>query len=82
MENNKKKVSKKHYYLELFFFVLGIYMIYSGIIDEIAHRSGVSYNSKGMMSVNTGLMDAFYGILMVVGSIVSCNTKINKKPKL
>ena len=79
MENNKKKkTSKKHYYLEVLFFVLGTYMIYSGIIDEIAHKSGVSFNSKGMMYVHTGLMDAFYGMLMVVGSIVSCNTKINK----
>ena len=79
-DNEKKKTTKKHYYLEVFFFALGIYMIYSGITDEIAHKSGVSYNSKGMMYVQTGLMDAFYGILMVVGSIVSCNTKINKKP--
>ena len=79
MENNEKReTSKKHYYLEVLFFALGICMIYNGIIEEIAHKSGVSYNSKGMMYVQTGLMDAFYGLMMLVGSIVSCNNKINK----
>jgi hypothetical protein len=80
MEKEKSGAKqKKKIYIELFFLILGSFMIYMGVIDEMRHVSSISYNSKGCMSVNTGAKDALFGLLIIIGSVCSIYAKIKNK---
>lgn len=81
MKNQKPtiKPSKKRYYLEIIAIIVGLLIFGFGIIEETHHDVSISYNSKGMMSVHTGLMTCFYGFLMIFGGCASIYGKRKRK---
>ena len=76
--NQNKKLRKKRYYWEILVVSFGIWMLYSGIVVEMRHEIGLSYNSKGLKSVTTGLMITLYGVLLIIGGVVSAYNKLKK----
>lgn len=75
----KENKLRKRYYWEVLSLILGVWVVYSGIVDEMHHRISIGHNSKGMMIVTTGLMESFYGLMLTVGSAFSTYSKLNNK---
>lgn len=79
MKNENPSPKKKSLYGELFFLILGGFIVYFGINEELNHVSNISRNSKGLMTVQTGAYGALLGLLAIIASICSIYAKIKNK---
>ncbi|KQB37990.1 hypothetical protein RCH33_2333 [Flavobacterium daejeonense] len=73
MEKQNKNKTAKKYFWEILCIILGTIIFKFGIDDGF--KGSIGYNSKGIMGVHNGFMEAFYGLLLIIGGFGSIYSK-------
>lgn len=73
MKNTKEPKKTKSYFWEILGLLFGISMFFISInFDEKQHASGqINYNDEGLVHFQSYWRDAFFGLLIVLCSVIS-----------
>ncbi|RXM47649.1 hypothetical protein [Flavobacterium sp. YO12] len=76
MKNPDKDKRSKSYYWEVLVIIFGLVLFKFGI-DE-GFNGSIGYNSKRMLGVRNGYLNALYGFFAVIGGCLSIYSKRKK----